>query len=123
MGSYVNKNLIKGETVEYEAHLHWKIYFTLSGLLTLFIYPYIRQITNEFVITSKRVVVKRGLFARTTFEMNLNKIETVNVDQSIWGRIFGFGTITIVGTGGTRELVQSISKPMEFRRKFQEISG
>jgi len=123
MGSYVNKNLIKGETVEYEAHLHWKIYFTLSGLFTLFIYPYIRQITSEFVITSKRVVVKRGLWARTTFEMNLNKIETVNVDQSIWGRIFGFGTITIVGTGGTREMAESISKPLEFRKKFPEVSS
>ena len=123
MGSYINKNLIKGETIEYEAKLHWKIYFTLSGLFTLFIYPYIRQITNEFVITNRRVVVKRGLFARTTFEMNLNKIETVNVDQSIWGRIFGFGTITIVGTGGTRELVGSISKPLEFRRKIQEVSS
>jgi uncharacterized membrane protein YdbT with pleckstrin-like domain len=123
MGSYVNKNLIKDENVEYESRLHWKIYFTLSGLLTLFIYPYIRQITNEFVITNKRVIVKRGLFARTTFEMNLNKIETVNVEQSIWGRIFGFGTITIVGTGGSREVVPSISKPLEFRRKFQEVSS
>jgi len=123
MGSYINKNLIKGETVEYETHLHWKIYFTFSGLFTLFIYPYIRQITNEFVITNKRVVVKRGLVSRYTFEMNLNKIETVNVDQSIWGRIFGFGTITIVGTGGTREVVDSISKPLEFRRKFQEVSS
>ena len=123
MGSYTNKNLIKGETVEYEAHLHWKIYFTLSGLFTLFIYPYIRQTTCEFVITNRRVVVKRGLFARTTFEMNLNKIETVNVDQSIWGRIFGFGTISIVGTGGTREVAESISKPLEFRRKFQEVSS
>jgi uncharacterized membrane protein YdbT with pleckstrin-like domain len=75
------------------------------------------------VITDKRVIVKRGLFARTTFEMNLNKIETVNVEQSIWGRIFGFGTITIVGTGGSREIVPSISKPLEFRRKFQEVSG
>jgi len=123
MGSYVNKNLINGETVEYETQLHWKIYFTLSGLFTLFIYPYIRQITSEFVITNKRVVVKRGLWARTTFEMNLNKIETVNVDQSIWGRIFGFGTITIVGTGGTKEMAESISKPLEFRRKFQEVSS
>ena len=122
MRNYISKNLINGERVEYEARLHWKIYFTLSGLLTLFIYPYIRQVTNEFVITNKRVVVKRGLFARTTFEMNLNKIETVNVDQSIWGRIFGFGTITIVGTGGTREVAESISKPLEFRRKFQEVS-
>jgi len=123
MGSYVNKNLIGGETVEYEARLHWKIFIRLSGLFTLFIYPYIRLVTSEFVITNKRVVVKRGLFARTTFEMNLNKIETVNVDQSIWGRIFGFGTITIVGTGGTREACDSISKPLEFRRKFQEISS
>jgi len=123
MGSYVNNNLITGEEVKYETRLHWKIFVTLSGLFTLFIYPYIRQITNEFVITNRRVIVKRGLFARTTFEMNLNKIETVNVDQSIWGRIFGFGTIIINGTGGTREVCQSISKPLEFRRKFQEISS
>jgi uncharacterized membrane protein YdbT with pleckstrin-like domain len=123
MGSYVNNNLIAGEEVKYETRLHWKIFVTLSGLFTLFIYPYIRLITNEFVITNKRVIVKRGLFARTTFEMNLNKIETVNVDQSIWGRIFGFGTIVINGTGGTREVCQSISKPLEFRRKFQEVSS
>lgn len=123
MGSYVNKNLISGEKVEYETRLHWKIFITFSGLFTLFIYPYIRLITNEFVITNKRIVIKRGLVARTTFEMNLNKVETVNVDQSFWGRIFGFGTITIIGTGGTRELFDSIRKPLEFRRRFQEISS
>jgi uncharacterized membrane protein YdbT with pleckstrin-like domain len=123
MGSYVNKNLLKDEKVEYESRLHWKIFITLSGLLTLFIYPWIIRSTSEFVITNKRVIIKRGLIARKTFEMNLNKIETVNVDQSIWGRIFGFGTITIVGTGGTREVFDSISKPLTFRRKFQEISS
>lgn len=123
MGSYVNKNLISGEKVEYETTLHWKIFITFSGLFTLFIYPYIRLKTNEFVITNKRIVIKRGLVSRTTFEMNLNKVETVNVDQSFWGRIFGFGTITIIGTGGTRELFDSIRKPIEFRRRFQEISS
>ena len=123
MGSYVNKNLLKDEKVEYETRLHWKIFITLSGLLTLLIYPWIIRSTSEFVITNKRVIIKRGLIARKTFEMNLNKIETVNVDQSIWGRIFGFGTITIVGTGGTREVFDSISKPLTFRRKFQEISS
>ncbi len=123
MGNYVNKNLIPGEEVKYETILHWKIFVTLSGLLTLFIYPYIRLKTNEFVITNKRVIVKRGLFSRETFEMNLNKIETVNVDQSVWGRLFGFGTLIIIGTGGSRESIQSIQKPLEFRRKFQEISS
>jgi uncharacterized membrane protein YdbT with pleckstrin-like domain len=123
MGSYVNKNLIAGEEVKYETRLHWKIFVTFSGLFTLFIYPYIRLVTCEFVITNKRVIVKRGLIARTTFEMNLNKIETVNVDQSVWGRIFGFGTIIINGTGGTKEICESISRPLDFRRKFQEISS
>ncbi len=123
MGSYVDKNLLRDEHVEYEAHLHWKIYVTLSGLFTLFLYPLIVQKTSEFVITNKRVIMKRGLIARATFEMNLNKIETVNVDQSLWGRLFGFGAITIVGTGGTREIFDSISKPLEFRKMFQEISS
>ena len=123
MGRYVDQNLLKDERVEYEATLHWKIFITLSGLLTLFIYPWIVKSTSEFVITNKRVIIKRGLIARKTFEMNLNKIETVNVDQSIWGRIFGFGTINIVGTGGTREVFDSISKPLAFRKKFQEISS
>jgi uncharacterized membrane protein YdbT with pleckstrin-like domain len=75
------------------------------------------------VITNKRIVIKRGWISRKTLEMNLNKIETVNVDQSIWGRIFGFGSITVVGTGGTREVFESIKKPMEFRKKFQELSS
>lgn len=123
MGNYVNKNLIPGEEVKYETTLHWKIFVTLSGLLTLFIYPYIRLKSNEFVITNKRIIVKRGLISRETFEMNLNKIETVNVDQSVWGRLFGFGTLIIIGTGGSRESIQSIQKPLEFRRKFQEISS
>lgn len=123
MGRYVNNHLIKDEVVEYETTLHWKIFISLKGLFTLFIYPYILLKTHEFVITNKRVVIKRGLISRYTLEMNLNKIETVNVDQSIWGRIFGFGSITIVGTGGTREVFNSIRKPMEFRKRFQELSA
>ncbi len=123
MGNYADNNLLKGEMVEYEAYLHWKIFIRLSGILTLFIYPLILRKTSEFVITNKRVIIKKGWISRYTFEMNLNKIETVNVDQSFWGRIFGFGTITIVGTGGTREMADSISKPLEFRKRFMEVSA
>ncbi len=123
MGNYVNQNLLTNEKVKYETRLHWKIFITLSGLLTLFIYPLVKRNTSEFVITNMRVILKTGWISRKSFEMNLNKIETVNVEQSIWGRMFGFGTITIVGTGGSREQAENILHPLEFRKKFQEISA
>jgi uncharacterized membrane protein YdbT with pleckstrin-like domain len=52
--------------------------------------------------------------------MNLSKIESVNVDQSIFGRILGYGAITIIGTGGTRETFSDLANPIQFRRVFQE---
>ena len=72
------------------------------------------------MITNKRIIMKTGLISRKTFEMNLQKIESVNVDQSFWGRLLGFGTVSIVGTGGSRESFADISEPLLFRRKFQE---
>lgn len=123
MGSYVDNNLIKDERVIYEAKYHWKIFFTLSGLFSLFIVPALARWSDEFVITSKRIICKTGIFSRRTLEMNLNKIESVNVDQSIMGRMFGYGTITIIGTGGTRESFPDIGSAVEFRKKFQEVSS
>jgi uncharacterized membrane protein YdbT with pleckstrin-like domain len=123
MGSYVQNNLISGEQVVYEARLHWIIFFTFRSLFTLLILPLIDRRTSEFAITNKRVIMKVGLIWRTALEMNLSKIESVNVDQTILGRILGYGTITIIGTGGTRESFARISKPMEFRRIFQELQG
>jgi uncharacterized membrane protein YdbT with pleckstrin-like domain len=122
MGSYVDGNLIEGEQVVYAAKLHWIIFVSLRALLTLFLAPIIKFFTSEFAITTKRVIVKVGLIARRTLEMNLNKIETVNVNQNILGRILGYGTVTIVGTGGTKESFSGISAPLEFRKKFQELS-
>jgi len=121
MPKYVDSVLIRGEKIEYQAELHWKIYFTINSLLTLGIAPIIRQRTSEFVITNKRVITKIGLISRKTFEMNLHKIESVHVDQSLFGRLLGFGTVTIIGTGGSRESFTDISEPLIFRRKFQEI--
>lgn len=79
--------------------------------------------TSEFAITNKRIIIKVGLISRRTLEMNLNKIESVNVDQGILGRILGYGTIVVIGTGGTREPFASISNPIEFRKRFQEFSN
>jgi len=121
MGSYVDSVLVRGERVEYQAKLHWRIYLTSHALFTLWIAPIIRQMTSEYVITNKRIIMKTGLISRKTFEMNLQKIESVNVNQSFWGRILGFGTVTIIGTGGSKESFSDISNPLLFRRKFQEI--
>jgi len=121
MGSYVNDNLGKDESVAYEAKLHWIIFVSLGALLTLFIAPLIASMTSEFAITSKRVIIKVGLISRHTVEMNLSKIESVNVSQGIFGRILGYGTIVIVGTGGTKEPFHRIANPLGFRKAFQEL--
>lgn len=122
MGTYANNNLIKGEIVELETTYHWIIFCNLRALLTLFIAPLIDKYTDEFVITNKRLIIKTGLISRKTFEMNHSKIESVNVDQSILGRILGYGTLRIVGSGGTREIFPKIRDPLAFRKKFQELS-
>jgi uncharacterized membrane protein YdbT with pleckstrin-like domain len=121
MGSYVNQHLIKDETVAFETKLHWVIFFSLKSIFTLTIYAWLKRWLSEFVITNRRIVIKEGFIARRTFEMNLSKIETVNVDQTVMGRILNYGSITIIGTGGTKETFHNIAKPMAFRKAFQEL--
>ena len=123
MGHYIKNNLIRDEHIAFEGHYHWITFFTLRGLLTLFIAPLIDRYSDEFDITNKRVVVKTGVIKRNTLEMNLNKIESVNVDQSILARMLGYGTITIIGTGGTHETFRNIANALEFRKLFQELSS
>ena len=123
MGSYVRGTLLKDEQVVYETKRHWIAFLSWRGLFTLFIAPAIDRASSEFAITNRRVVIKVGLFSRRTFEMNLSKIESVNVDQSLLGRMLGYGTITLIGTGGTKETFGSIAAPLEFRRQFQQTSS
>ena len=123
MGKYIDNNLIKDEEVVLETTYHWIIFCDLRAVFTLFIAPPIDKYTDEFAITNKRVIIKTGLISRKTFEMNHSKIESVNVDQGILGRILGYGTIRIVGSGGTREVFPNIRKPLDFRKKFQEMSN
>lgn len=123
MGHYVDNNLTRDEHVELETSYHWITFLSLRALFTLFLAPIIDRYTDEFAITNKRVIIKTGLISRQIFEMNHSKIESVNVDQSILGRILGYGTITVVGSGGTRGVFSNISNPLAFRRKFQEMSN
>ncbi len=148
--SYIDHNLISGESVTYRAQLHWTIFvkamlFSLIlvgfavlmfylqvtvagvGLLAVATFPMIVAATTrssaEFAVTNKRVILKTGFIQKKTAEMFLNKIESVGVDQSIFGRMLGYGTIVIRGTGGTLEPFDRISSPLEFRRQMQEQIG
>ena len=100
----------------------WKLWIpaALAVLAVLSaIGPWIRRATSEFAVTDKRVLVKVGLVQRDSLETLLSKIEAIGVDQTLLGRMLGFGTITIVGTGGTRETFERIASPLEFRRQVQ----
>ena len=121
MGRYVNNNLYRDEQVIFETNYHWIHYVSWVSLFTLGIYPLIQSSTDEFVVTSRRIIIKRGLISHYTLEMNVSRIETVNVRQSIIGRIFNYGCITIIGTGGTRETFYDIRNPLLFRRSFMEV--
>lgn len=123
MGRYVNDNLIDAERVIYETKLHWITFLSLKGLFTLFLAPLVSYLTSEFAVTNKRIIIKTGFISRNTFEMNHSKIESINVNQSILGRILGYGTIVIMGTGSTREPFDRIRDPLAFRRKFLEQQG
>jgi len=123
---YVDSNLMKGESVLYRAHLHWVIFFwpaLLFFLIVPLVVAMIRNATSEFAVTNRRVIVKVGLISRTTLEINLAKVESIGVDQSLLGRLLSYGTIVVVGTGGTREPFKDIADPMGFRRAVNEAAA
>ena len=74
-----------------------------------------KRLTTEVAVTNKRIIYKRGFISRYTIEMHLDKVESVDVDQSILGRIFGYGDIIIRGVGASLEPLRNIESPIEFR--------
>lgn len=88
------------------------------GLLLL-VPPLVAYRTTEFGVTNKRVIVKTGFIRRHTLELLLRQVEAISVDQSLTGRLFGFGSIALTGTGGVREEFHRVVNPLEFRRRIQ----
>ncbi len=149
---YVRRVLQPGETIVYEAQLHWLVYLrailalivciilagsalsaagaqtqylslalwigaAIFGLFALSagIGAFVRRATTELAITDHRVIYKSGLVSRHTLEMNLSKVESVDVNQTILGRILGYGTIIVRGIGGSLEPMRRIADPLTFR--------
>lgn len=127
--SYVESALTNGETVLHigKTSLWSMLPLIILGFVTLplfglgllfFISAAIRYYTTELAVTNKRVIAKTGLISRQTIELNLSKIESIRVDQSILGRMFNFGSIIVAGAGNPQAPVIGISEPMEFRKAF-----
>ncbi len=140
--SYVNNNLMSNEALIYEAKIHWFVFIPSAVLFVLgmlfsgnaaesgnilgplfiliafisLIKAIIIKTTTELAVTSKRVIAKTGLISRSTIELNHSKVESFNIDQSIFGRLFGFGTLVLNGTGGGKTPIPSIDSPLEFRK-------
>jgi len=137
MASYVESALTKGEQVVYQGKVSiWSlvpliplglVFLMFWGLGLLFwIAAAIKYFTTELAITNKRVIAKFGLISRSTIEINLQKIESIQVNQSIIGRIFNFGSIVVSGAGNPQAPIPGISSPLQFRRSFvdtQESNG
>ncbi len=133
MSSYVDGVLINDERVMYRARISlWSLWpFLLGGTLLiplfgagllLWLWAWIVYATTELAITNKRVIAKTGLIQRRTIEMFLEKIESIQIDQSVLGRLFDFGTVVISGTGVHSAPFKNISDPLALRKNFMSAA-
>jgi uncharacterized membrane protein YdbT with pleckstrin-like domain len=83
---------------------------------------WVELMTSEFAVTSSRVIFKVGLIARYTTELLLAKVESIGVQQGLLGRLVNYGDITVIGTGGTREVFRRVRDPVGFRNHVQQAS-
>jgi uncharacterized membrane protein YdbT with pleckstrin-like domain len=145
--SYIKHVLQPGETIRYEGSVHWILYlpaiilalvaaaiFVLSPLVAwsygwilaaacflialLFAFRawFIRWMT-EIAVTDRRVIYARGFIQRHSIEVHMDKIESIDVDQSMLGRLFDYGDVTIHGTGTTLEPLRDVDRPIAFRNQ------
>lgn len=141
--SFVQDNLLSNEQIIAQARLHkiillngptlallglvvtgldWHAVGTILFLVGIvaFIVALLRFKTTEFALTDRRVIAKWGVLSRHTIELNLDKIEGVNISQDILGRIFGYGSLILVGTGGSAEPMKQIADPFAIKKAIQE---
>ena len=131
MASYVDSVLISGESVLHRGHVSlwphaWKlvlgiVLLPLFGLGLVFLaWVWILYKTTEIAITNKRIIAKFGFISRSTIEINLPKVESVQVDQGVMGRLLDYGTIIVAGAGTPNLSIPGVAAPLEFRKHFME---
>ena len=84
----------------------------------------LKRSATEMAVTNKRVIVKSGIANRRTIELLLQRVESIAVEEPALGRLLGYGTVTVRGTGGTPEVFPQVARPLEFREQVQrQIAG
>ena len=123
--SYARRSLVTGEHIVHEARFHWlsKLAAILCLPLVVGLFMLIRLWTTEIAVTNRRIIYKRGWIARATDEINLNRIEEVNLRQSVAGRLFGYGKVICQGTGVGEIELPTIDDPLRFRKELQEAQA
>lgn len=132
--SYIEDSLSAGEKVEGLFRLHWfawvpMVVWLVLGVVTfgltwfVALYEFLRLKFTEQGVTNKRVIQKRGIISRRSEEMKLTSIETVEIDQGFWGRIFGFGTVRVTGRGISDVVYAGIRDPMGVKRQIESVSN
>jgi uncharacterized membrane protein YdbT with pleckstrin-like domain len=132
MATYVESVLGKDEQVLFMAKVSaWSMLpLFLGGLvllpvlglgLILWLVAFIRYKTTELAVTNKKIISKFGFIGRQTIELLLPKVESIQVQQSIFGRMLNYGSISVAGGGNPQAPVPGIYDPLQFRRRFMEI--
>lgn len=88
--------------------------------LAIFGFSVVKKNATEIAVTDRRVIIKTGMASRRSLEILIAKVESVGIDETLMGRMLGYGTVVIHGTGGTPEPFRKIAHPSEFRREVQQ---
>jgi uncharacterized membrane protein YdbT with pleckstrin-like domain len=134
MPTYIESSLSNEEAVEELFKIHWFAWipvailvllapFTFGITLIIAIYKGLSLKYLEQGLTNKRVILKKGIISRQTDEMKLRSIETVEIRQGIFGRIFGFGTVRVTGRGTSDLSFNNIDDPMRVKREIESVSN
>lgn len=114
----LNETFLLGLAGEMRSYIVWTgVSMVLAGV-GMIAHSYLRFISTELAVTNRRVIAKVGFISRNTFEVMLNRVEGANIDQTVWGRIFGFGSIFVHGTGGGITPIDHIADPLNFKKQL-----
>ena len=110
---------VNGSLVSYATVLRWvgAVFLVIAAIFLAV--GVVRRGATVMALTNKRVIVKTGLASRRTIELLLSRIESVVVEEPAMGRVLGYGTVIIRGTGGTPETFEKIYHPLQFREQVQ----
>jgi uncharacterized membrane protein YdbT with pleckstrin-like domain len=115
---------VNGATAAISGTLRWAGAACLVMAAILFAIGLMKRNATEMAVTNKRVIVKSGLATRRTIELLLSRIESIAVEEPAVGRLLGYGTVIVRGTGGTPEVFPQIAHPLAFREQVQrQIAG